>query len=525
MKKIIPVFIIFLFIFPSASSKIIFGIDENYPPHEFVDNGVAKGFNVDIIRAIAKDMNESVEIRPMVWDEAMEALKNGSIDALCMAENEERRQYFDFSRPILTIKLAIFVRKEITGIDDIYALENHSVAVERGDIAEEYLLSHNINAYILEADSQEEAMKLLVNGEALAFFGNYYTGVYIIQKYGYSHIKVIGEEVEIGNRVIAVAKGNDELLDRINQSILSIREKGIYDRIYKKWYGVSLYGRERYEFPRWLLNAILIITSFIAFVIAAIVVWNRRLQEKVEERTKELREYQKNLEEMVEKRTEEVKFLSHRLAHDLKAPLRSIKTFASLFMSEYGNNIPEEGRDMIRRIENASKRMERMMEKLMDYGKMEERYIRKKRINMKSLLSEILEEMRDEIMKRNAEIVIESLPSVYGDREILKEVMQNLISNAIKFVPSERKPKVRIYGRKLDGRARIYVEDNGIGIPKAKQKEIFDLFTRLHGREEYEGTGIGLAIVKKGVEKMNGRVGVKSEEKKGSTFWIELPSH
>jgi len=486
---------------------------------------MAKGFNVDIMKAIAREMNETIEIKPMVWSDALEALKNGSIDVLCMAENEERRQYFSFSKPILTLKLAIFVREGITGIDNVYALRNHSVAVEKGDIAEEYLISKGIDAYIVETTSQEEALKLLFNGEVTAFFGNYYTGIYLIQKHGYGGIKVIGEEVEIGNRVIAVGKGNDELLERINESISSIMERRIYDDIYRKWYGVEVYRNEGIRIPSWFVNGIVIITAFITFLIFAIAIWNRKLQEKVEERTKELREYQKNLEEMVEKRTEEVKFLSHRLAHDLKAPLRSIKTFASLFMSEYGNNIPEEGRDMIRRIENASKRMERMMEKLMDYGKMEERYIRKKRINMKSLLSEILEEMRDEIMKRNAEIVIESLPSVYGDREILKEVMQNLISNAIKFVPSERKPKVRIYGRKLDGRARIYVEDNGIGIPKAKQKEIFDLFTRLHGREEYEGTGIGLAIVKKGVEKMNGRVGVKSEEKKGSTFWIELPSH
>jgi len=521
MKKIVILFLIILFSFPFASSKIIFGIDKNYPPHEFVEDGMVRGFNVDIMKAIAKEMNESMEIKPMVWSDAVKALENGSIDVLCMAENEERRQYFDFSKPILTLKLAIFVREGTTGIEDIHDLSMHSVGVEAGDISEEYLKSHAIHAYIVEADSQNEAMALLAKGEVTAFFGNYYTGIYLIQKHGYKNINVIGKSVEIGDRAIAVRKGNHELLERINSSIDAIMANGVYDEIYQKWYGTKVYVQ--HGFPSWVVKSIFIFTSFIAAAVAILAVWNRTLTRKIEERTAELREYQNYLEKMVDEKTMETKFLSHRLAHDLKAPLRSIKTFSSLFLDEHGDKISEEGKDMIKRIRDASERMEEILEKLMNYSKVEEREVKKRRLNMNLLVKEVINEMEDEITKRNADIMVEKLPYIHADHEIMKEVIYNLIHNAIKFVPSDRKPMVKIDGEKKEGNVRIYVRDNGIGIPEEKKEEIFSLFTRLHGREEYEGTGIGLAIVKKGVEKMGGRVGIKSKEGEGSTFWIELP--
>lgn len=167
--KILPYALLLIFFAPQAAG-LIAGIDYNYPPHEFIENGEARGFNVDIMRAIAAHMNESIEFKPMAWHEALDALKNGSIDALCMAKNEERRQYFDFSEPILDIKLAIFVNEEITGIASIEDLEGHTVAVEKGDIAEEILLNRGIKAFIIEADTQDEAMQLLAEREAGAFF-------------------------------------------------------------------------------------------------------------------------------------------------------------------------------------------------------------------------------------------------------------------------------------------------------------------------------------------------------------------
>jgi len=507
-----------LFFIADGAAAIIAGIDYNYPPHEFVEKGKARGFNVDIIKAIAEEMGSEIEFKPMTWCEAKEALKNGSIDILCMAENEERKQYFSFSKPILDLKLAIFVNAEITGIADIYDLEGHSVVVEKGDIAEEILQQKKINAYIIEANNQDDAMKLLARKEATTFFGNYYTGIYLIHKYGYKNIKIIGEAIDIGKRVIAVKKGNYMLLDAINESIDAIMESGKYDEIYEKWYGLHVYTAKK--LPSWVFLAIFGLIAAIAGGFSILSLWNRALIKKVEERTSELIEYKRQLEEKVKGRTEELRALIFALAHDLKAPLRSIKAFASILLNEQELN--EEGKDALQRILNAGERMEMLIGNLLEYGRMEMKEARIEKIDVNEIVEEVINEMQAFINERKAEIKIGKLPPVRGDRDIMKRVMHNLIHNAVKFVERGKKPVVEIYGEKNDV-AKIFIKDNGIGIPKGREREIFALFAKLHGREEYAGVGIGLAMVKKGVEMMGGRVGVRSEEGKGSIFWVELP--
>ncbi len=512
-----PLYILpFILLAPQAVGMIV-GIDYNYPPHEFVEDGVARGFNVDILKAVAAHMNESIKFEPMAWYDAMEALKNGSIDALCMAKNEERKRYFDFSEPILDIKLAIFVNEEITGIAGIEDLEGHTVAVEKGDIAEEILNERGIKAFIIEADSQDEAMKLLAEREAGAFFGNYCTGIYLIRKYGYENIKVIGETINVGERVIAVKKGNHELLERINESIEAIKASGEYDAIYKKWYGVRVYtGR---EIPRWLFMAIFALLAVIAAGFTTMGIWNRALTRKVEERTAELEKLKNELAKRVAEKTVELRTIIFSLAHDIKAPLRSIKSFATLLLDEYKG---EKGEKNIRKIIDAADRMEKQIDALLQYGKLEKEYVDIRKVNMNKIIDEVIEEMREYIESRGAEIRVRNLPEVRGDRGILKSIMYNLIHNAIKFVEPGKKPVVEIYGERND-KVKIFVKDNGIGIPKKTEEDIFALFTKLHGREEYDGTGVGLAMVKKGAEMLGGKVGFKSEEGKGSIFWVELP--
>ncbi len=522
MKRVI---IILIFLFPfliqnCLAEVIVAGIDENYPPHEFVEDGEAKGFNVDIMKAIALEMDREIIFKPMVWHKAMEALKNESIDILCMAAYEERKQYFDFSKPILDLKLAIFVKEEVTGITNIEDLAGHSVAVQKGDIAEEILQERKIDAYIIETGSQDDALKLVANGDVTAFLGNYYTGIYLIHKHDYKNIKVIGEMLTIGQRVIAVKKGNDELLADINAAINSIKASGVYDKIYEKWYGMPVYVEK--GLPQWILYSIFGIFGLIGIAFIMLSLWNRALAKKVDERTAELQEYKDNLEEKVRDRTTEVKALTYALAHDLKAPLRSIQSFAFILSNEYMDILDEEGKDALERIVSATKRMEMLINDLLEYGRIERRKVEKTNIDMNELVEEIIKEMEELIRERDAEIKISELPCIKSDYEILKRIMINLIHNAVKFVEKERKPMVKIYGEGND-MVKIFVEDNGIGIPEECQQKIFELFERLHGREEYEGTGIGLAMVKKGVEKLGGKVGVKSVLNKGSIFWIELP--
>jgi signal transduction histidine kinase len=135
-----------------------------------------------------------------------------------------------------------------------------------------------------------------------------------------------------------------------------------------------------------------------------------------------------------------------------------------------------------------------------------------------------VEQLDAEVRSRQARVVIEPpLPPVVGHEATLAQVIANLLANGMKFVPPERSPTIRVRAERRDGFVRCWIEDNGIGIAPEHHERVFRIFERLHRTEDYPGTGIGLAIVRKGVERMGGRVGLDSTVGAGSRFWVELP--
>ncbi len=266
------------------SSGWVIGIDENYPPHEFVENGEVKGFNVDLIRAMAEVVNESVEFKPMPWDSVVKSLNNGSIDMAFMAAYEPRKELYDFTNPVLNVTLAIFVKNDVYGIASLDDLRGHTVVVERGDVAHEVISGKG--AKVIAVDNQIEAMKMLVRGDAFAYFGNYHTGLYLIQKYGYGDVKVIGKKINVGYRAIAVKKGNTALLNELNYALNAVKSSGKYDEIHDKWFGRPVAGWVKYIL---ILGGLALAASSI-FTVST---WylNRKINERTEELRKSERKY------------------------------------------------------------------------------------------------------------------------------------------------------------------------------------------------------------------------------------------
>ncbi len=264
---------------------LVVAIDQSYPPHEFVQDGVAAGFNVDIIQALADEIGAEVIWQPMVWEEAMQTLQDGRVDMLCMAIKEERRSLYDFSDPFLDISLSIFVPRDISGITSVEDLAGLTVAVQAQDIAHLTLQERAPDTYIVPVESQEKAIQMLANGQVAAFFGNRHTGLYLIRTNNYTDLQVIGEPVTLQQRAIAVTKGNGELVSRLNSALQAIQESGEYDRILEKWFGTEITVQQALRGYR---NVIVGVAALSLAVLIAILVWNRTLRQEVHRRTQML---------------------------------------------------------------------------------------------------------------------------------------------------------------------------------------------------------------------------------------------
>lgn len=217
----------------------------------------------------------------------------------------------------------------------------------------------------------------------------------------------------------------------------------------------------------------------------------------------------------------ELESFVYSVSHDLRAPLRSVHRFAALVREEHDGVLDGRAKDHLDRVMAAAVRMDDLIRDLLSYSRVSRQEISLGPVETASVVSDVLKGLSDELKERGAEIVVkEPLPAVVGDALLLSQAMSNLVSNAIKFVAPGVQPRVSLRAERRGPAVRLWVEDNGIGIADAGRDRVFQLFERHH--PEYPGTGVGLAIVRRAVERMGGAVGVESREGEGSRFWIEL---
>jgi signal transduction histidine kinase/PAS domain-containing protein len=240
---------------------------------------------------------------------------------------------------------------------------------------------------------------------------------------------------------------------------------------------------------------------------------NATLEARVKQRTQQLEEVNQELEAFC-----------YSVSHDLRAPLRAIQGFAQVLMEDYESLFDDIGQEYLNRITVAAAHLDTLILDLLAYSRLGRDQIQLTRVNLAIVIEGILSELESELQESQAQIIIKTaLPIVKSQQSILKSVVTNLITNSIKFVHPNVHPVVQIWTEQRGEYIRLSVEDNGIGIAPEHQERIFQVFERLHGIESYVGTGIGLAIVKRGVESLGGKVGVDSTLERGSRFWIELP--
>jgi PAS domain S-box-containing protein len=250
----------------------------------------------------------------------------------------------------------------------------------------------------------------------------------------------------------------------------------------------------------------------------------RQAEEKMKQLNQELESRVAVRTEALKKSNEQMEAFCYSIAHDLRAPLRSMTGFSGILLNDHARQLDERARDYIGRIHQSAERMDRLIRDLLSYGRLNTAGLEIQDVNVDETFRTILSHNVEEIKNKRATITkTGTLPRVRGHPVVLQTILTNLLANAMKFVAPGVEPVISVSNEDRGKLARIWVTDNGIGIAPRNRGKIFGVFERLHSPESYPGTGIGLAIVHKGIERMGGHVGVESELGKGSRFWIELP--
>jgi PAS domain S-box-containing protein len=239
---------------------------------------------------------------------------------------------------------------------------------------------------------------------------------------------------------------------------------------------------------------------------------NLELEQRVIERTGELEAANKELEAF-----------SYSVSHDLRAPLRHIEGFVEILRSTKSDALDEEGQRHLQTISDSSYQMGKLIDDLLSFSRTTRVELRKVKVSLDDLIQSVRHEMEPDLKGREIEWSIEKLPPVEGDPALLRQVFYNLISNAIKYTRNRKQTRIEIGSNRTGNEILIFIKDNGVGFDPRYAQKLFGVFQRLHRASEFEGTGIGLANVRRIITRHNGRTWAESVLNEGATFFFSLP--
>jgi len=245
---------------------------------------------------------------------------------------------------------------------------------------------------------------------------------------------------------------------------------------------------------------------------------------KQSESLKQLNEELRIKNREMEIANKDLESFSYSISHDLRAPLRSINGFSEILMMNHAETLDPQAKRYLERIVDNGVKMHKLIDTLLNLSKLGKHEMVKEDIDMNALVNSIIHDYQVDVNHSKINWKISNLPTFHGDAELMKQVLVNLISNAVKYSSKKDNPEVEIACENDNGKIKCWVKDNGAGFDMSFKDKLFDVFQRLHTPSEFEGNGVGLAIVKRIIKKHDGEIWAESELEKGSTFYFTLPN-
>ncbi|ASB49204.1 ATP-binding protein [Alkalitalea saponilacus] len=501
--------------------KIIVGGDFDYKPFSYLDeNGEAKGFDIDVVKAIANKYNFDVEFRLTNWDQALKSLETGEVDMLVsILFTESRNIIFDFTIPLTEEYYAIFARKYST-IGEISDLADKSIISLKGDASiEKFLKPMGFYENTTFINSLPLAISLLSQGEHDAAIVPYSIGVETIIAEKIRNVEAVGPPIIPSLYRYAVKKGNSELLSILNDGIYYVKTMGISDELRKNW---NFHKRGDVTVSRVLRYiAYFSIPFILGFVI--LLFWSWSLKRAVNVKTQMLKEKNTQLENL---NADKDLFITI-LAHDLRSPFNGLLGFLEVLKTNVRDYDIETTRNSLNLLYEIAQNTFKILEDTLMWVRANsgKTSYEPQKLNLKVICTDVVQNMKEVANAKNITInhsLAEDL-LIYADKNMLSSILRNLISNSIKF--TNRNGRIEIHAEADHTNAIVTVSDNGIGMEPEEINKLFgisQIFTT-EGTENEKGSGFGLLICKEFVERHGGKIWVESKAGKGSDFKFTIP--
>jgi PAS domain S-box-containing protein len=440
---------------------------------------------------------------------------------------------------VLSINFSLIpILKTRGGVDYIVA-EARDITQQKKAEEKLLLINKELESYISQLKESEEKLSILFNSIDEGFciiqmiFDEEKNPVdYRFLVVNPSFEKQTGLRDTVGKRMREFAPNHEkhwfEIYGRIALTGESIRFENRAEELHR-WYDVYAF---RFGDPKNLQVAVLFndITER-KQTEETIQQLNLDLEKRVEEKTKEILQLNANLEKKIEERTaelaavnSELEAFTYSVSHDLRAPLRGIVGFTAILEEDYASKLDKEAKRITAVIKDNTLKMGNLIDDLLAFSRMSRQDIIKASINTAEMVKEVINELGSNNDGTDIEWAIQSLPAIKGDINMIRQVWVNYISNAKKYSRNNKHPRIEIGVLTPNGQTTFFIKDNGVGFDEQYKDKLFKVFQRLHSAAEFEGTGVGLALVEKIISKHGGKVWAEGEVGKGAGFYFSLPS-